>query len=73
MKPHSQARNQEDEERLPLPFLKIEKSVPIFERGPDYVHLWFKFSTQTIVLKVSRRKHSKMFLCGASFLQNASC
>ena len=35
MKPHSQARNQEDEERPPLPFLKIEKSVPIFERGPD--------------------------------------
>ena len=33
----------------------------------DCVHLWVEFSFQNVVLRVSRRKNSKMILCGVSF------
>ena len=37
------------------------------KKGPDCVHLWVKFPIQNLVLRVSRRKNSKMFPCGTSF------
>ena len=40
-----------------------------WKKVPDCACLWFKFSIQYVVLRVSRRKVSKMFPCGAS----ASC
>ena len=40
------------------------KKCPDFgKKGPDCDHLWVKFSIQNIVLRVSRRKNSKMFPC----------
>ena len=54
--------------RLSCPFLKIEKSVLILgKKGPDSVYVWVKYSIQNVVLRVSRRKDSKMFPAG-SFL-----
>ena len=54
---------------LPCPFLKIERSALNLEkRNPDCVHLCVKFSIQNIILRVSRRKNSKMFHCRAFFL-----
>ena len=47
------------------PKLKI---VSCFGRkNTDYVYQWVKFSIQNAVLRVSRRKNSKMFPCGTSF------
>ena len=49
---------------LPCLFLKIEKKNPDFGRkDPDCVHLQVKFAIQNVVLRVSRRKSSKYFLC----------
>ena len=59
-----------EEERLPLPFLKIEKGerCPDFgKNSPDCFGLWVKFFVQNVVLRVSRKKISKMFRCGSSF------
>ena len=53
---------------LPSPFFENRKKCPDFwKKGPDCVYLWVKFSIQNVVLRVSRRKNSKMFPCGASF------
>ena len=66
IQPHSQARIQGEEGRLPLPFLKIE--CPDFrKKGPNCVHRWVKFSIQNVVLRVSRTKSTKMFPSRASF------
>ena len=44
------------------------KKCPGFrKKGPDSVHLWIKFSIQSVVLRVSRGKNSKMFPYGISF------
>ena len=68
IQPHSKSRNYGGEGRLPLPFLKIEKNCPDFgTKGPDCAHHWVKFSIQNVVLRVSRRKISKMFPYRASF------
>ena len=48
-------------------FLKIKKSALILKKGPHSVHLLVKFSIQNVVLRVSRRKNSKTFPCGAFF------
>ena len=59
-----------EEERLPLPFLKIEKGerCPDFgKNSPDCFGLWVKFFVQNVVLRVSRKKISKMFRSGSSF------
>ena len=49
---------------LPCLFLKIEKKNPDFGgKDPDCVHLQVKFAIQNVVLRVSRRKSSKYFLC----------
>ena len=50
---------------------KGEVSPALFEnrkKCPDCVHHWVKFSTQNVVLRVSRRKNVKMFSCGDSFV-----
>ena len=50
---------------------KGEVSPALFEnrkKCPDCVHHWVKFSTQNVVLIVSRRKNVKMFSCGDSFI-----
>ena len=37
------------------------------KKDPDCLLLWVNYSIQNVVLKVSSRKMSKMFPCGASF------
>ena len=55
---------------LPYPFLKIEKKSRDFrKKGPNCVHPWVESSIQNVVLRVSRRKSSKIFPCWAFFLQ----
>ena len=45
------------------------KKVPWFwKKCPDCVHPYVKFAIQNAVLKVSKRKNSKIFPCGAFFL-----
>ena len=63
IEPHSQSLNLGGERRPPLPFLKIKRSVLILGKGPDCVHLWVN-----VVLRVSRKKNSKLFPCGATFV-----
>ena len=54
--------------RPPLPFFKNHKKCPNFgKKGPDSDHLWVKFSVQNAVLRVSRRKTSKISPSGAFF------
>ena len=49
-------------------FFKKRKNCPDFwKEDLDCVHLWVKFSIQNVVLRVSRRKNSKMFPWRASF------
>ena len=38
------------------------------EKSPNCIHLWVKFSIQNVVLRISRRKNSKMFPCCFPFL-----
>ena len=53
---------------LPCPFLKFKKKGPDNgKKGPNCVHPWVESSIQKVVLRVSRRKSSKSFLCGAFF------
>ena len=52
----------------PSPFFENWKRCPDFEKeGPDYVYLWVKFSVHSVVVRVSRRKNTKMFPCKISF------
>ena len=49
--------------------VRSEASPALFENRrncPHFVHLWVKFSIQNIVLRISKRKNSKMFPCRAS-------
>ena len=50
----------------PTPYENRKKCPDFGKKGPDYVHLWVKFSIQNVVLRASRRKISKFLLCGAS-------
>ena len=52
---------------LPALFWKPKKCPDFGKEGPDCTHLWVRFSIQNVVLRVSRRKHSKIFSCRASF------
>ena len=56
-----------DGEGLPCPFFKIKDSAPNLEKGPDFVHFGGKFSIQNVVIRVSRKENSKMFLCERFF------
>ena len=47
---------------LPCPFLKIEKSVLILEKGPGFIDLFVKFSIQ------NGRKNSTQFFSARPFL-----
>ena len=59
----------EKEGGLPFSFLKFEKSAPILaKKGPNSVILWITYSTQNLVLRVSKRKNSEIFLRGCFFL-----
>ena len=59
---------------LPCPLLKIEKSAMILEKkAPDCVHLWVKFSIQTVVLRVFRSRNSKIFSCRAFYSGLMKC
>ena len=62
-----QARNSgESGGRPPLPFFENRRNCPDFgKKSHDCVHLLVKFSIENIVLRVSRRKNSKIFPCGA--------
>ena len=50
----------------PALFENKKKCPDCGKRGTDCVHHWVKFSTQNVVLRVSRRKNVKMFSCGDS-------
>ena len=53
---------------IPCPFLKIEKKCPDFgKKGPNCVHPWLYSSIPNVVLRVSRRKSSKIFPCRTFF------
>ena len=46
-----------------------QKKCPDFgKKCPDSVHPLLKFVIQNVVLRVSKRKNSEIFLCGAFFL-----
>ena len=56
--------------RPPLPFVEIEKNCMILQKkGLDCVHLWVIFSFQNVALRVSLRKKSKIFPCGAFYFR----
>ena len=49
-------------------FPKSKKKCPDFKKkGSDWVHPYVKFTTQNVVLIVSKRKNFKIFLCGGFF------
>ena len=53
---------------FPCPFLKIEKKCADFgNKGPYCLHLRVESFIQNVVLRVSRRKSSKIFPCGTVF------
>ena len=55
--------------RPPLHFFENQKSALILgKKGPDSVHFWVKYSIQNIVVRVSRRKNSKIYPVGPFFL-----
>ena len=56
-----------EEGRPTLLFLKIRKVSWIYKNGPGCVHFWVKFSVQNVVLRVSTRKNTKIFLCRVFF------
>ena len=48
--------------RPPMPFFENRKKCSdLGKNGPDFVHLWVKFSIRNEVLRVSKRKNSKFF------------
>ena len=50
------------------PFFKIKKIALILEKkGPNCIHPWIKSSIQNVVLRLSRRKSSRIFPCEAFF------
>ena len=51
------------DEASPAFFSKLKK-VPWFwkKKGPHFVHLWVKFSTQGVILRLFSRKNSQIFL-----------
>ena len=52
----------------PLPFFENRKKCPDFgKKGPNCVHPWVESSIQNVVLRVSRRKSSKILPCEAFF------
>ena len=52
----------------PLPFFENQKTCIDFgKKGPNCVHPWVKSSIQNVVLRVCRRKSSKIFPCGTFF------
>ena len=47
---------------LRCPFCEIEKNCPNFgKKGPNCLHPWFESFVQSLVLRVSTRKSSKIF------------
>ena len=54
-----------EEQGLPCPFLK--KKTDFGEKDLNCVHPWGESFIQNVVLRVSRRKTSKNFLCRAFF------
>ena len=55
--------------RPPLPFFENKEKCPDFgKKHPDCGHPWVKSAIQNVVLKVSKRKNSKIFSSGAFFL-----
>ena len=56
------------EEASPNFFENQKKCLVFGKKGPDCLHPWLKFSIQNVVLRLSRRKNSKMFPREAFFL-----
>ena len=55
-------------ETSPMCFENRKKCPDFRKKSSPYDHLWVKFSIQNIILRVSRRKNSKMFPWGLFFL-----
>ena len=55
------------------PFWKSKRCPNLRKKRPDCFNVWVKFSIENIVLKVSRRKMFKIFLCGAFFVVFLTC
>ena len=47
---------------VPGPFLILTKAALILEKnGPDFVHLYVKFTIQNVILRASKGKRFKIF------------
>ena len=55
-------------EASPVLFENRKRYPDFAKKGLDYFHFWVKFFIENIILKVSRRKNSKMFPCEAFFV-----
>ena len=56
--------------RHPLPFFENQKKCPDFaKKGPNCVHPQVKFIIQNVILRVSRRKNSKIFPAVLFFIE----
>ena len=52
-----------------LPYFEYQEKVPWFcKRCPDCVHLWVKFFSKNVALRICRRENSQIFPWGAFFL-----
>ena len=47
-----------------FPALFLEKKNDSGGKGPDCAYSWIKFSIQSVILRVSRRRNSNIFPCG---------
>ena len=65
---HAAAQLGEGGGSLPCPFLKIGKSTLVLGgKSPNCAHCWVESSILNVVLRVSRRKSSKIFPYGVLF------
>ena len=51
----------------PALFESTKKCNDFGKKGPNCAYYWVKFSIHNVILRVSRRKNSKLFRCRASF------
>ena len=54
-------------EASPSRIWKSKKMPWFWKKGPNFVHSWVKSSIKNVVLRLSRRKSSNIFTCGAFF------
>ena len=67
IQPHSRCAIRGIRKTYPALFENRKKCPNFGKKGPNCVHLSVKFSIQNVVLRVSRRKNSKIFPWGSLF------